>query len=189
MRITGGRARGINLKVPAGDSVRPSTDRMREAVFSSLGPRIEGAKFVDLFAGSGGYGLEALSRGAASGTFVEKNSKIAAILRDNLKNVLHSAGADARSFSVVTTDAFKYTSVEAVNTVFADPPYSLYPSALNSILGQAANLLQGNPESRLILELPAGISLDEIRNWQCQKRLGKGGRNDPSVAILSPISY
>lgn len=185
MRITGGRARGINLKVPAGDSVRPSTDRMREAVCSSLGPLIEGATFIDLFAGSGAYGLEALSRGATAGTFVEKNGKTAAMLRENLKNVLHSAAADAQSFHVVTTDALKFTTANAADIVFADPPYSLYPSALNAILAQAANLLRPTPKSRLILELPGSIYLDGIQKWQCLKRLGKGGRNDPTVAIFS----
>ena len=81
MRISGGGARGIPLVVPKGDAVRPATDGMRQSVFSSLGARVSGARFLDLFAGSGAYGLEALSRGAAAGVFVEQNGKAAACVR------------------------------------------------------------------------------------------------------------
>jgi hypothetical protein len=69
MRISGGAARGAVLAVPKGDAVRPATDGMRQAVFSALGARLAGARFADLFAGSGGYGLEAWSRGAAGGVY------------------------------------------------------------------------------------------------------------------------
>ena len=84
MRITGGEARGIPLVLPRGDAVRPATDAMRQAVFSSLGARVPGARFLDLFAGSGACRLEALSRGASGGTFVEKNPQAVACLRRNL---------------------------------------------------------------------------------------------------------
>src|ERR1700685_1093985 len=81
MRISGGQARGIELAAPRGNAVRPATDGMRQAVFSSLGSRVEGARFVDLFAGSGAYGLEAFSRGASGGTVVERSAKALARLR------------------------------------------------------------------------------------------------------------
>src|SRR5258708_32993696 len=77
MRISGGIARGITLATPKGDATRPATDGMRQAVFSSLGASVVGARFLDLFAGSGAYGLEALSPGAASGVFVEQSPKAA----------------------------------------------------------------------------------------------------------------
>ncbi|MDR2676021.1 MAG: RsmD family RNA methyltransferase [Opitutaceae bacterium] len=101
MRITGGIARGIPLVVPKGDAVRPATDGMRQAVFSSLAARVPGAWFLDLCAGSGAYGLEAVSRGAAGGVFVEKNAKAAACLRRNIEAVCKSAagagGANPKS--------------------------------------------------------------------------------------------
>jgi len=75
MRISGGIARGVPLAVPKGDAVRPATDGMRQAGLSSLGSRVVGAFFWDLFAGSGAYGLEALSRGAAGGIFVERSPR------------------------------------------------------------------------------------------------------------------
>src|SRR5277367_393404 len=92
VRISGGLARGIELTVPRGDAVRPATDGMRQSVFSSLGALVEGARFVDLFAGSGAYGLEAFSRGASGGTFVERNAKASACLRTNIAAVCRSMG-------------------------------------------------------------------------------------------------
>jgi 16S rRNA (guanine966-N2)-methyltransferase len=72
MRITGGKAKSISLMCPKGDLVRPATDRMRESVFSSLGPSIVGSEFIDLFAGTGSYGLESLSRGAKKAYLLRK---------------------------------------------------------------------------------------------------------------------
>src|ERR1700712_2296679 len=92
VRISGGMARGIPLSVPKGDAVRPATDGMRPSVFLSLAARLPGATFLDLFAGSGAYGLEALSRGAAGGVFVERNAKAAGCLRLNLAAVCKSIG-------------------------------------------------------------------------------------------------
>src|ERR1043165_2460605 len=104
MRITGGNARGIPLAVPKGDAVRPATDAMRQAVFSSLGARVADAQFLDLFAGSGGYGLEPLSRGAAGGTFVEQNAKAVACLRQNIAAVCKSLSRDERGLTVLQGD-------------------------------------------------------------------------------------
>src|ERR1041384_6862076 len=105
MRISGGAARGIPLVVPKGDAVRPATDGMRQAVFSSLGARVVDARFLDLFAGSGAYGLEALSRGAAGGIFVEQNAKAAACVRANITAVCKSLRRDARDLVVLQADA------------------------------------------------------------------------------------
>ncbi|MGB0290553.1 MAG: RsmD family RNA methyltransferase [Opitutales bacterium] len=84
MRITGGKARGIQLSAPKGRETRPATDQMREAIFSFLGPRIAGARIADCFAGTGAYGLEAMSRGASAGLFVENSAEVIACLRQNL---------------------------------------------------------------------------------------------------------
>ena len=105
MRISGGAARGIELQVPRGDTVRPATDGMRQAVFSSLGARTAGARFVDLFAGSGAYGLEAFSRGAGGGSFVERNAKACACLRRNIAAVCRSLGKGGDELVAVEADA------------------------------------------------------------------------------------
>ena len=84
MRIIGGRARGRKLRRPQGLSLRPTPDRVREALFNILGSEVEGAAFLDLYAGTGAVGLEALSRGAATAVLVEKDPAHAGLCRDNL---------------------------------------------------------------------------------------------------------
>lgn len=119
MRISGGTLRGRTVKVPDTDLVRPTQDRVREALFSMLQAVVPGARVLDLFAGSGSLGIEALSRGAKSAVFVEQNPKHARILSNNLKTF----GLSAR---VVVVDAFKFSgNGETFDLVFADPPYAL----------------------------------------------------------------
>ncbi|MFA5342434.1 MAG: RsmD family RNA methyltransferase [Kiritimatiellia bacterium] len=86
IRITAGEWRGRQIKVPRGD-VRPAQDRVRLAVFSSLADRVPGARVLDLFAGTGAYGLEALSRGAASVTWVENDHRVLEVLRENVESL------------------------------------------------------------------------------------------------------
>ena len=92
MRITSGLARGILLDVPRTDAVRPATDAARQAIFSSLGSAVEGASVLDLFAGTGSYGLEAASRGAAAATFAETDRLALAALRRNIERAKHGVG-------------------------------------------------------------------------------------------------
>ena len=84
MRITGGSFGGRNLLVPKSDEIRPTQDRVREALFNIIQFEVPGCDFLDLFAGSGAVGIEALSRGAASVTFVEQNRRHVAVLEKNL---------------------------------------------------------------------------------------------------------
>src|ERR671914_22179 len=84
MRVIAGRYGGRRLQAPPGDATRPTSDRVREALFSVLGPRVDGARVLDLFAGSGALGIEALSRGAAAATFVETAPAALKALRANL---------------------------------------------------------------------------------------------------------
>src|SRR5690625_7617635 len=92
MRITGGGARGISLLTAKGSGVRPATDRLRESVFSSLGSFVQNAQFIDLFAGSGAYGLEAWSRGAVGGYFVEKDRNSLRFLTQTIASVVRRRG-------------------------------------------------------------------------------------------------
>ena len=121
MRIVAGSARGRRLVVPEGSTTRPTTDRVREATFNalfSLGA-IEDATFVDLFAGSGALGLEALSRGAAHVTFVERDRGALTALRKNITTL----GFDDQA-TVVTTDALRWIAAAGHHdVVIADPPY------------------------------------------------------------------
>src|SRR5437762_8840165 len=86
MRIIAGKYRGRRLKSPPSLQTRPTSDRLRETLFNILAPRIEDAQFLDLCAGSGAIGIEALSRGAANVTFVESSRKVAAVISENLRH-------------------------------------------------------------------------------------------------------
>jgi 16S rRNA (guanine966-N2)-methyltransferase len=188
MRISGGMARGIMLAVPKGDAVRPATDGMRQSVFSSLGARVVGARFLDLFAGSGAYGLEAVSRGAQGGVFVEQNAKAAACVRRNIELVCKSAGVDPRKLKVLQADARTVPLGDGVapDLVFVDPPYDLIAGIITPLFARLSDVLATNPDSLVLFELPGEMEIAPAR-WTVVKRLGKGARQ-PSVAFLRPAS-
>ncbi|MDI6773866.1 MAG: 16S rRNA (guanine(966)-N(2))-methyltransferase RsmD [Verrucomicrobiota bacterium] len=123
MRITGGSLRGRAIRVP-GRAVRPAQDKVRQALFSILGERVPGCRFLDLFAGSGAVGLEAWSRGARSVWWVESERHALACLRGNVAALSPSVGRvvgmDVRSF--LRNKAF---SEERFDIIFADPPYAV----------------------------------------------------------------
>lgn len=121
MRIIGGEWRARRLEAPAGRTTRPTTDRAREAWMSILHPSLPGARVLDLFAGSGALGLEALSRGAAEATFVDDDARAITALRKNLA----ALGAADRA-TIVRTDALRFVKTlgaGAFDIAFADPPY------------------------------------------------------------------
>jgi 16S rRNA (guanine966-N2)-methyltransferase len=121
VRVIAGRYGGRRLQAPPGDATRPTSDRVREALFSILGDRVAGARVLDLFAGSGALGLEALSRGAASATFVDAAPAALKSLRANL------ATLDAEG-TVIRADALRWlrgasAAPRQYDVVFLDPPY------------------------------------------------------------------
>ena len=186
MRISGGAARGVTLLVPKGDAVRPATDGLRQAVFSSLAARVPGAIFLDLFAGSGAYGLEALSRGASGGTFVEKNAKAAACLKQNIAAVCKSLKRDERGVKVLQGDVLEWTlgAVEAApDLVFIDPPYEIIEAVAPKIFVRLGELLKTVNDPVVAFEMPGGLTL-EPEGWTCVKRLGSGGVRQPAVAFF-----
>lgn len=183
MRITGGKARGIPLKCPPGDQVRPATDRMREAVFSSLGQLVEGSSFADLFAGTGSYGLEALSRGAAAGVFIEQDPRTLQLLQQNMAAVCKSCGAAASVLHCTRADVLKWTPAGGFDLIFADPPYLWSRQHLPRLLEAASIWLNPTAEARLILEIPADIDIGH--GWTTLRTLGGKGRDAPTVRILA----
>jgi 16S rRNA (guanine966-N2)-methyltransferase len=184
MRISGGGARGISLVVPRGDAVRPATDGMRQSVFSSLGGRVVGSHFVDLFAGSGAYGLEALSRGATGGIFVEKNAKAVACVRQNIAAVCKSLGRTGDGLSVVVSDAMNVPlgGGGIPDLVFIDPPYELIPEIAPVLFTRLTEVLASKPDALVVFEMPGELELTNV-GWTCLKRLGKGARQ-PTVAFF-----
>lgn len=178
--MTGGRARGIPLIAPRGE-VRPATDRLREAVFSSLGPSVEGARVLDLFAGSGAYGLEALSRRARSCLFVEFSAHGISAIERNLAAVARSCGEglDAR---LLRADAFVFEPGGAsFDLLFADPPYDLARARGSELLDRLRPA--ASEAARLVFELPGDLSLPEHPCWRLRKRLGKG-KGQPTACLF-----
>jgi 16S rRNA (guanine966-N2)-methyltransferase len=189
MRISGGAARGIELEVPRGDAVRPATDGMRQSVFSSLGARVEGARFVDLFAGSGAYGLEAFSRGAAGGTFVERNSKALGCLRKNIAAVAKSLGKGGDEVMAVEADALSLPAGTGAlpDLIFVDPPYEDIPEVAPILFQKLSAALPADWPGLVVFEMP-GEEKVEPAGWDCVKRLGRGA-HQPSVAFFRRAAH
>jgi len=121
MRIIAGRARSIPLKSPPTET-RPTSDRVREAVFSMLGSSFMEARVLDLFAGSGAMGLEALSRGAKEAMFVERNGKACTTIEENLRRSKLEGGRVVKSEAFAALQQFRQVG-SCYDLIFADPPY------------------------------------------------------------------
>ena len=121
IRITGGIYASRLIKVPPGLGVRPTADRVKEALFSILGPSLQGARVADLFAGSGALGLDALSRGAADCLFVEKNPRTMAVLKSNIAAL--DLGEFCRTMQADAVIAERLMPEAPFDLILADPPY------------------------------------------------------------------
>ena len=132
MRVITGSARGVQLKTPEGTKTRPTTDRVKEALFSIIQFDVPCARVLDLFGGTGQLGIEALSRGAKSAVFVDEGEKACALIRETLKRSKLSDSA-----KVVCGDYLQYlqTCRETFDIVFLDPPYAevFLENALNKL--------------------------------------------------------
>ena len=124
MRVIAGSRRSLPLKTPAGLDVRPTTDRIKETLFNMLAPEIPGCRFLDLFSGSGGIGIEALSRGASFAAFVEKDKTALACIKANLECTHFTDRAEVFPYDVF--DALRRMQTlysEPFSVIFMDPPY------------------------------------------------------------------
>ena len=147
MRIIAGRFKGRRLRGPVGTGVRPTSDGLRETLFNVLGPTIDGLHVLDAFAGTGALGLEALSRGAASVTFVERDRGEARVLEANV------AACGMPDACAIIRDDFlgidgRHDIPHAFDLALLDPPYDL--KDLDAVVATAAALL--SPAGRLVLE-------------------------------------
>lgn len=177
MRIVGGALRGRALHAPRSQSIRPTSDRLRESVFDILahayGDPVSGSAVVDLFAGTGALGLEALSRGAARALFVDDGAEARALLRANIEAL--GLGGVTRVFRRDATKLGLAPPGETFSLVFLDPPYGkgLATRALASLLAGGwlapGALLVVEEAADAIVELPEGLSrLDQRRYGDAQ---------------------
>jgi 16S rRNA (guanine966-N2)-methyltransferase len=132
MRVIAGTAKGRRLKGPRGERTRPTSDRAKEALFSSLQPELPGASVIDLFAGSGALGIEALSRGAAHVTFVERHDRTVRLLDENLART--DLRHRATILSVDVLSALNSPAGRPFDVALLDPPYGLAADELGEVL-------------------------------------------------------
>ena len=169
IRITAGEWRGRLLRVPRGD-VRPAQDRVRLAVFSSLADRVPGARVLDLFAGTGAYGLEALSRGAAAATWVENDRRVLAVLRENVEALCGPDAPGGRGAAVVAADALRFLARSGgdapYDLIFADPPYDRDGGWLKKILSALTGRSILKSSGLLVMEQSAHVPAVSREGWQ-----------------------
>ena len=149
MRIVAGEFKGRHLKSPTWEGLRPTSDRLRETLFNILGKAVQGARVLDGYAGTGAVGLEALSRGAARVTFVERDRRAIALIEANLALLggVKASGALPRRDVIIRT-GFAALEGALFELVVLDPPYA--PGAAEDALTAAAGLLA--PGGRLVVE-------------------------------------
>jgi 16S rRNA (guanine966-N2)-methyltransferase len=150
MRVIGGTVGGRTIAAPPGRDVRPTSDRVREAMFSSLAGVTPGATVLDLFAGSGALGIEALSRGAARAVFVERDRRAVAVVRRNLE-VLGLADR-ATVHAADATRFCQHPSGGPFDLVFADPPYAQAAATTHALLQDLASAGALRPGALAVLE-------------------------------------
>jgi len=173
MRIISGKAGRRNIRVP-GSVARPSTDRLREALFSILRERVDDARVLDLFAGSGALGLESLSRGAASCVFVDESRVAQQVIKKNLSELGLGGGR------VVGGDVFRTLSADrgSYDLIFADPPYFKRPDDVDYVqqllvCHDLAERLE--PGGLLIVEDPPTNRRGEFEGWELLDQRKYGG--------------
>jgi 16S rRNA (guanine966-N2)-methyltransferase len=175
MRIIAGQYRGRVLKSPPSMQIRPTSDRLRETLFNVLAPRIEGARFLDLCAGSGAVGIEAISRGASFVTFVDRSRKMCGLVEANLD----LCGVPEESTAVVLSEAADYLrraeawGGEPFDIAFLDPPYATDYAPLLDLFGaRTPTLLAAG--GILIVEHHHKTTLKDavgnIRRWRILKQ-------------------
>ena len=167
MRITGGEFGGRSLLVPKSDEIRPTQDRVREALFNIIQFEVPGCDFLDLFAGSGAVGLEALSRGARSVTFVEANRRHVKVLQKNLETVTKDERRETRD--VISADVYRWIEHYAgpgFSIAFADPPYALgEEKGYAQVLATLADRGVVRPNGIFIAEMTAVQKAEETPGW------------------------
>lgn len=172
MRIVGGVFKSRKLKTLSGDTTRPSSDRLKESLFNIVGPYFQSGTFLDVFAGSGAVGLEAISRGMNKVTFIELDKEAQRVILSNVKDL----GVQSKT-TLLRNDVLKVVSNidEVFDLIFMDPPYD-YPQKEAVIIGLEKNL---RSDGKLIVETHKNTELAETIGNLTKTRMKKYG-----IAVL-----
>src|SRR4051812_36816886 len=149
MRIVGGDARGRTLRSVPGKTTRPTADRVRQSLFDVLGQRVDGLGVLDLYAGTGALGLEALSRGASRAVFVESDARACGVIYGNIADLEYEDRAHVLRDEL--PGAFGKLRGETFDLVFSDPPYALHASEM--VLDRLSSNGLLKPGARIVLEM------------------------------------
>ena len=192
MRIIAGKYRSRLLKSLKGDALRPTSDRLRETLFNILGAGVAGARFLDVFAGTGAVGIEALSRGASEAVFIEKHAAAAKLIRRNLDSLAIRSGATiiqaAALFALQKLAAPSSRSKPPINLVFVDPPYAAhdaYSSVLKFLGSDEATFLA--TDAFIIFEHHHKFALSETCGHLTRTRLLKQG--DAALSFFRLVQH
>ncbi len=160
MRVIAGSARRIQLNTPKGNETRPTTDRIKETLFNMLQPRLADCRFLDIFSGSGGIGIEALSRGAKYAVFIENNREAQNCIKDNLKRTKLEEKATVLNSDYMTGLQNLNQKRESFDIIFMDPPYRLdYEKKVLEYLKTSSFI---HEESLIIFEAALDTKIDDL---------------------------
>jgi 16S rRNA (guanine966-N2)-methyltransferase len=170
MRVISGRLGGRRLKAPGGSVTRPTSDRVREALFSILG-ELEGATVLDVFAGAGALGIEALSRGAARAVFIERDPGAVRVLKDNLAALgIEATQAQVRRAEALRALRSARAREETYDLVFIDPPYGQARELGPKLSAVVPSLLR--PAARIVVESDRRAPLELEAELERERRYG-----------------
>ena len=160
MRVIAGSARRIQLRTPEGLGTRPTTDRIKETLFNMLQPELADCRFLDMFSGSGGIGIEALSRGAGCAVFVENNKEALECIRENLKKTRLDGQATVISSDYLSALQSLNQRGECFDIIFMDPPYRM--DYEKKALEYMVNSSLIHEDSLIIFEAALETSIDDL---------------------------
>jgi 16S rRNA (guanine966-N2)-methyltransferase len=178
MRIIAGTLKGRRLEAPTWEGLRPTSDRLRETLFNVLAPRMDGARFLDGFAGTGAVGFEALSRGAAHVTFIERDQRACRLIEQNARRCGLTGGYTILRGGLVETG--RRERLGPFDLVFLDPPYAdkyVDDAAATAITWLAA-------DGRLVLEHAARDPVEQVAGARLVRTLRSG---DTALAFFEPL--
>lgn len=177
MRVIAGRLKGRRLKPPAWAGLRPTSDKLRETLFNILAPRMEGARVVDGYAGTGAVGIEAISRGAAHVTFIENDRRALALIEENLRSCGVDGGYTIQRGDVATVLAGGGSNV--FDLILLDPPYDIV--TMTSVLEASAGVLADG--GLVVLEHATRREVEEVARLEPVRRVKSG---DSTLTMFSP---